>query len=1254
MKIEAQLTQTHGTYQWYFLILLLTVGASTWASIIDPDEKAITASTRPLLFEQNNGQFDSKVKFLAKGRGYNIALGRHPVVELYRFKFERPPLSMIDPDLPAQNLMVEDHAIFRIRILGSNPNALISPVDEAITKTHYLIGEKANWKTGISNFRAVRYADVLENIDVLYYGNNGRLEYDFVIRPSAEVADIQISFDGIEDLRLNAAGELVLSLGEQEIVQRRPVAYQLDDAGNKHNIPARYALTADNVSFVVGNYDRNKTLIIDPVLEYSTYYGGSGNDLPRALDVDAADNLYLIGTTTSPSLATAGAFQETNLSPTRSEFISFPFCSDCTDALPGGSQVERVTIIGHFDRSVFVSKFSPDGAQLLWSTYFSAPNGDGLTLGINSAAVSPTGEVAFGLTTNAPAGLPLVNSTQSFSTTQRNVYVAKLNAAGDALVFSTYLHIGPDGFWLRGLDVGADGSVAAVGVAGDSSVFTFGVADIDFPEINPLPGQNCALDVSNFDFYDGWVIRFDPSGMATFASCLGGAIWSGGSIAEGLRGVAIGSNGHLYVLGYSAMTDFPVVNPIQANLSSPGVRDATVTQIDPATSQIVFSSYLGPVRVGTAPAATGFPSADNFPIDIAVDLAGNIFVTGKTNHTGWPAVNAFQPNLSYPEVLLPDTPFNRLFKISQDIYLTKIDPVSTSIIFSTYLGGSKGEHGLHALTLDAAGNSYILSLTDSDDYPVSNPLQASKTGRTSPVVSKFSPQGALVFSSYLGGTDDRIVQVPGGIVVNSAGKLIIAAQTEADDFNVVVSGTSRAGGFDATLMIIDQSGDPDTDGDGVIDSLDAFPADATEWRDTDGDLTGDNADDDDDGDGALDVDDIFPLDPTETLDSDSDGVGDVADLFPMDPLEVFDNDGNGLGDFTETDADKDGIANNLDFRPFDASETLDTDRDGIGNNTDTDDDGDGIADASDPAPTNPDDPVITFNLFNAANTSLYKSPLPQGFSQQMGSDRAWTSASDQSFSGNVSLGSLSISDNQTSGVQYVETFETGTLSFQYRVDSELDFDLLTFSMDGNLLLTKSGQIDWTLFAIPVAAGPHILLWQYSKNGSIAVGADAAWIDDIAGAPAAPVDLVVTLSNTTGVLNGGESVNFVTVVSNASPASTVTARFQFPLPPEFSNATWTCAAAANSTCTSNVPVKNGQRSSAIKGTSGTGEIDALIDVAAGSSVTFSWTADVQAFPEVTTSISATVTPAEGIREDVTNNNTVTGQFQIGLFGSGFED
>ncbi|MEM7081431.1 MAG: thrombospondin type 3 repeat-containing protein [Pseudomonadota bacterium] len=1060
------------------LVFVVALSMTSLATANQPD--SLSLSQPELLFEQNKGQFGPGVDYVAKGDGYSVVLGRAPVIELFRYSDLSTASTDQELDEFASNVNIDSIAQLRLTILGARDDAQAIPLAKNQARTHYLLGSKEDWRTDVPNFARIRYDDILPLVDVEYYGQEGRLEYDFIVRPGGDPAPIQFRFDGADDVRLSADGNLIIRIDGKEIVQRAPFTYQRDETGVRQVVASRYVLSDDVIGFELDKWDTSRDLIIDPVLEYSRYFGGARFDRARDVEVDAAGNIYVISDSTSGGLATPGVYLESPVG-TRFEQESFPFCVDCTDAPIGGGQVRRVTLVSA--NNLLITKFSPDGQTVLWSTYFNGAVAGNVSLGVDSTGVSDAGELAFGIT-SAADGLPLVNPTQTYSGTQNNAYIAKLNSAGSALTFSTYLNLGTITTWVRGLDVSASGEVAATGLLSVGN---------GFPVVNGLPGQSCIMNAAQNEFFDGYVALFNASGTLTFSSCLGGDIRSGSSI-EGLRGVAIGDNGDLYVLGYSSMTDFPVVNAIQPSLNVIGSREMTISQIDPVASVLKFSTYFGPTAANLPP--TEFGNFLNFfPIGIKVDSAGNIVVSGPINSLSYPLVNAFQTNLGVPQNSAEFRQGSTEAPLD-DTFVTKLHPTN-GVIFSTYLGGSQSDGGLPSLALDSEDNIYVAVVTRSDDYPVLNPIQASKTDESSIAVSQFTPDGALAFSTYLGGSNDQVFQLPGGLAVNAAGKIIVGGYTRSVDFPIVGSGTTNAGDYDVTLAIIDPTGDTDTDGDGVPDLADAFPSDAAEWRDTDGDLLGDNADSDDDDDGFSDASDRFPKNASEWLDADEDGAGNNLDQFDGDPGNYFDLDMDGIADFLDTDSDGDGVLAPDDAFDYDASETSDTDFDGVGNNADEDDDSDGFADFLDIEPLNAQSPVQTFERYTPFDVSVFLSPWPTGYSDVVGTDTSWTAATDDAFGGQTSFGSLLIGDNQVAAIEYTDTFAGGAIKFQYKVDSQENFDLFTFLIDGVVVLTASGDTGWQTFETPIASGSRTLQWRYAKDGSISEGADGAWFDDLA-------------------------------------------------------------------------------------------------------------------------------------------------------------
>lgn len=1029
------------------------------------------------VFEENRGQFGGSADYVLAGNGFNFRVGTTSTVELFR---------------PSNGGPADRVEVLRIPIRFPGSRADVKPIGQEPTthRTHYLLGGDANaWRRDVASYRRVVYPEIYPGMDLEFRVADQFPEFVFRVDPGADPDQIAVDYGADVSLRLDRDGTLILESHGASFRQRAPRAWQ-EFAGQRKSVDVGYVIRNGRVEFELGQYDRGRALVIDPVLEFASYFGGAGDDIPRGLHTDADGNIYLVGVTASPGLATAGAFDSVN-DEARHPVVRNPNCGDCTDTPPGTFSVERVVITDVAD-AVFVTKFSPGFEQRLWTTYIQGNGDEFVDIGINSTDVSPDGEVAFGINRSG-GGWPLANPAQAFDPDQKHAYIAKLEQDGSGLVFGTYLQLnGTAGFLeiQRGLAVGPDGQVAAVGAVAPGN---------RLPELNPLPGQSCTIDTAAGEFVEPFVTLFGPDGELEFSTCIGGdehvAGFRGG---EWMRAVDIGADGRIFVLGPSPAENFPLANPLQASPAFENARDMTISVIDPRTSPatLEFSTFFGPSGPHAAVEDSSGPAAFYFPYDIKVAADGTVIVTGATSLFRMPAVNAFQPGLRMPKSSYNIDP-DLLGAESRDLHLARIDVSAPAILFSTYLGGSRDERGFQALEVDPQGAIYVAVVTGSADYPVDSAIQPTLNGAADLGITKFSADGKLVWSTFLGGSNDRMFQVPGGIAVDPVtGGVAVAAMTSSRDFSRVrpLQGFN-AGGLDVGLALIDQSGDIDSDLDGVIDSSDAFPADPGEWRDRDEDGIGNNADPDLDGDGVDNSGDAFPDDPAWSTDSDQDGVGDASDEHPFGSLAAFDLDDDDIDDFSDDDIDGDGTQNNADAFPDQPGFSADFDGDEIADPIDSDQDGDGIPNAADRSPANADDPVVTFNVFDPLDTGRFKSPLPSGFSTPEGSI-PWTAIRGTAFSGDRSLGTRLLEPGQVAAVRQEGSFPGGMLSFRYKVDSEAGSDVLRFLIDGEEQLNDSGDTGWVLAEIPITEGQHTLEWRYEKDAEGSAGLDAAWIDDL--------------------------------------------------------------------------------------------------------------------------------------------------------------
>src|SRR3989449_4869999 len=494
----------------------------------------------PLSFEANHGQTDRRVKFLSRGRGYSLFLTSNETV-----------LSLSKPATPtAQRRMdtvamrqegAENKAItttvLRMRLVDANPAADISGLEELPGKSNYFIGnDPKKWRTSVPNYARVKYRDIYPGVDLVYYGNQREIEYDFLVAPGGDPKAIRLGMEGAKKAVIDAQGDLVLHTDDGDVRLQKPTVYQEVD-GAKQAIAGHYVLRDERqAGFEIGSYDANKTLVIDPVLAYSTYLGGSTIDQGFGIAVDSAGNAYVAGDTISTNFPTTpGAFQTT---------FGGPFC--CMG-------------------DAFVTKLNALGSGLVYSTYL---GGGGNDQG-NGIAVDSAGHAyvtGFTLSTNFPT---TPGAFQTASGGGPDAFVTKLNALGSGLVYSTYL--------------GGSGDDEGNGIAVDSAgnAYVTGLT-FSFPASNNFPTTPGAFQTTSF-LGVPFVTKLNPTGSAlVYSTYL--EVFGGFFVDEGL-GIAVDSVGNAYVTGETfTFNPFPTTPGAFQTTSGGGLQDAFVTKLNPTGS----------------------------------------------------------------------------------------------------------------------------------------------------------------------------------------------------------------------------------------------------------------------------------------------------------------------------------------------------------------------------------------------------------------------------------------------------------------------------------------------------------------------------------------------------------------------------------------------------------------------------------------------------------------------------------------------
>jgi hypothetical protein len=596
-----------------------------------------------------------------------------------------------------------DVEFLRMKIVGANSKAVISGRDRLRGKSNYFIGnDREKWLTNIPNFGRVYYENIYEGIDLVYYGNNQQLEYDFVVSPGFDSSRIALRFEGAQKVWLNEQGALILKLCGGEVKQNRPVAYQEID-GKREKVESSYAIKGNGeVQFEIGEYDRGRPLVIDPVLVYSTYLGGTGSDSGESIAIDSQRNAYITGLTISADFPILNPMQGALASPARSD--------------------------------AYVTKLNPTGSALIYSTYVGGSVGD-IGLGID---VDLEGNAYVAGTTGGSASFndfPTVNAYDDTYGGTDDAFVLKLNPAGNALIFSTY-H-------------GRTNSDLASEVAVDRATGDAYVSGLSNSSSFPTtPGAFMTAPCGPLDS-NGFVTKFNAQGAIVYSTLFGGC--SNDTITD----IAVDSTGHAYVTGSTSSSNFPV---------TPGSFDTGCTGCEFFRAQ-AFASKLNPEGSGVVFSGRIGGSLRDSGLGVGIDSQGNTYITGDTESINFPTTpGAFQPT-----------------RRSINAFVTKISADGSSLIYSTYLGGSVRDVG-RSIAADAMGNAYVTGSTRSTDFPTMNPIQPNHAGPGSndAFVSVLNSSGsALIFSTYLGGIsrDDGY-----HIVVDDAGNAYATGQTFAANF----------------------------------------------------------------------------------------------------------------------------------------------------------------------------------------------------------------------------------------------------------------------------------------------------------------------------------------------------------------------------------------------------------------------------------------------------------------------------------------
>jgi len=686
-------------------LLALCTGPEAAAAPASPNGPRVSWLKLPLAFEANRGQAGADVHFLARSRGLTVLLGG----EEARFVFAADGHEKIAAGKPRTDRQA---TVVRMRLPGAARAPRVEGVGRLPGASNYFVGpDPARWLTGIPRFEKVRYSGVYPGVDLVFYGNGRRLEFDFIVAPGADPGRIRLQLEGTEALRVGARGDLLLTTRRGLLRLAKPRVYQ-QAGGRRRPVAGRYRLAGPNrVAFELGDYRTDRPLIIDPVLDYSTFFGGNADEAGNSIAVDADGNAYIAGFTASVDLAaTSGAYQTSS----------------------GGN------------RDVFVVKLNPTGTALVWATYLGGGGNDRANAiavdAAGSAYIAGYGSIGFPVTPGA------------FRTECCGAFVAKLNAAGDTLLYSTFL---------------GSGEVYGLAVDSAGNAFFSGLAYSSFPT---TPGAFQTVFGGGTDAFAG---KLDAAGASLlYSTFLGGAGF------DRAYGIAIDSSGNAYVTGSTYSSNFPTSTGAFQSALGGGV-DAFLVKLDPDGGGLAYSTLLG-------------GSSRDEAYAVAVDSAGVAYVTGLTASGNFPvtpgAWRTAPPSYGYLG------------------FVTALNAAGTGPVYSTFLGPVTDYYTTaFGITVDGAGSAYVTGATAASDFPVTaDVFQPVAGGGADAFLLKLNAAGsAVVYSTYLGGVGNDYGR---SVARDAGGAVYITGITESASFPAVTGAQQgvKGAGRDAFVAKISE------------------------------------------------------------------------------------------------------------------------------------------------------------------------------------------------------------------------------------------------------------------------------------------------------------------------------------------------------------------------------------------------------------------------------------------------------------------
>jgi hypothetical protein len=727
------------------LLLLLSAFVITTTLVAiaqDTTEQVPDFPRSDAAFVENRGQWDSHARYLLSLPGLDLWIGSDEVmydVKKFekgnrRFKETFPLPAALQSGSDFTNVAISGHVI-RMRFAGADRSPELKGTDRATGYCNYFMdSDPDKWAVDVPRFRAVRINQLYDGIDAVYYLDGGRPRYDLIVSPGSDPSAIGLEFEGASQPQVGASGDLIITTSVGELLQQAPLAYQSID-GTRRMVPCAFVIAADGkVRFQLGGYDSRVPLVIDPLI-YSTFIGGNSLHLVGNIALDANGSIYVAGTTTSSGYpTTTGAYQTTFNKATSSSATVFVTKLNAT-----GSALVFSTFIGGSASTEIGAGIALDTARNIYVTGRTTQSGTGNDFPITNGAFQttrPGGPDAFALKLNT-GGNSLMYSTflggpgvdygaditvdvqgnayvtgqtdSTFPTTSgafaqtksalADNFVAKLNAGGSGLLFSTY--------------IGGNNIEAPLGIAIDTARNVYIVGQTGS---STYPTTSSAYDRIKSADYDAYVTKLNSSGSALVYST-----YLGGTTDQVTTRVVANPDGSAVVLGITSSTDFPTTTGAYSTSYNGGDQDNFLTKFNASGTSLVYSTFIG-------------SDWNESAYRLALDRKGNVYVAGTTSSTTFPTTtNAFDGSSNGGE----------------DLYVLKLNYNASTLLYSTYIGGSDDDISA-GIRIDTVGNASVAGYTYSTDFPTTNGA-FSTTNSYSAVFALKLPVPTVTLTAPLGG-----------------------------------------------------------------------------------------------------------------------------------------------------------------------------------------------------------------------------------------------------------------------------------------------------------------------------------------------------------------------------------------------------------------------------------------------------------------------------------------------------------------------